>query len=128
MAKTVLLSVQQESLRFQIREFLASAGYHVLEAFTDADTTGILQESPEEVDLLLADRRIESAIGFVREVARVRRGIRVLFISGDPEDVNRMLLPDEEVGFIEKPFAWRELRTKIDDLLAPASLVASYSY
>ncbi len=109
----VLVSIASEGLRLQVVEFLNRCGLPVIEAETGLDPT------ESAIALFLTDMRVEDAPVLMREAARHRPDLRALVISGDPEYVNRELVPDLSVHFIEKPFAWCELSEKIAKLMRP---------
>jgi DNA-binding NtrC family response regulator len=116
--RTVLISIRQAPLLDQIREFLQGVGYAVVAATSDDDTLQVLNRIPQDVDLLLADTPVADAPGLARTAVTSRPGLKVLLISGDPDYVNRELMPEAAIGFIEKPFAWCSLGRTVADLLA----------
>lgn len=119
----VLVSIAAEGLRLQVVEFLNRCGLPVLEAETGSELLDIT-ENECVIALFLADMRVEDAPGLMREAARRRPDLHALVISSDPEYVNRELVPDPCVHFIEKPFAWCELGEKIARLLRPTAATA----
>lgn len=130
MAETVLISVQQAPLLDQIRDFLQHAGYAVLESASAEDTLHMLSHPWYRIDLLLADGTIREAQQLMRQAALFRPGLKVLLISGDPDYINRALMPELEIAFIEKPFAWRDLSCAIAELLTapPRSCAAAAAW
>ncbi len=122
MSYTVLLSVTQQWLLRQIREFLHGAGLSVMEAATEDVALRILCESRPEVGLLLLEASAQDAPRLARQAARCRPGMKILLLSSDPDFVNRALMPEAEVGFLEKPFAWCELKSKLDELMGDEAL------
>ncbi len=119
-AGAVLVSIAAEGLRLQVIEFLNRCGLRVLEAGTENEVLEFTEHDCA-IGLLLADARVDDAPRLVREAARRSPDIRALVISGDPECINRELVPDPCVHFIEKPFSWCELGDKIARLLRPAT-------
>ncbi|HVX66663.1 MAG TPA: hypothetical protein VHA11_08685 [Bryobacteraceae bacterium] len=117
MPHTVLLSVPQQGLLRQIRNFLGETGHQVMEASTEAAALRILDDSRSELDLLLLDAHIQDAPRLARQAALRRPRMKVLLISGEPEYIGRALIPETEIGFLEKPFAWCELKRKIDEMI-----------
>jgi DNA-binding response OmpR family regulator len=113
---TVLLAIEQWPLLEQIRRFLEADGYRVVEAAAVGTALEMLDQL-REVELLLADVPLPYAAGLAGQAVERCAGIKVLLISGEPEFVNRELVPEAEIGFIEKPFAWCELKRTIDELL-----------
>jgi DNA-binding response OmpR family regulator len=132
----VLISVQHAPLLEQIREFLRRAGHAVMVAVSAEDALQLLGGPWCNIDLLLAETPLRDAAELAREAVSRRPGVRVLLISGEPEYINRELMPELEIGFIEKPFAWRDLSEAIARLLSdgaaarncpPAALAVSFT-
>jgi FixJ family two-component response regulator len=75
---------------------------------------------PESLDLMLTDVIMPNMNGRVlhERVAEVHPRIRVVFMSGHPEDVisNHGVL-DPGVDFIQKPFSVQDLCTRVRDVL-----------
>ena len=113
---TVLLAIQQWPLLEQIRSFLEASGYRVVEAAAVGTALQILNELCD-VELLLSDAHGAHAADLASQATASRAGVKVLLISGEPDFVNRELIPQRDVGFIEKPFAWCELEHSIERLL-----------
>jgi DNA-binding NtrC family response regulator len=116
---TVLLSIPQEAVRQQISEFLADAGCRTLAAATELEAMGIAERHYGAIDVLLCDMPPYEGSRLVHALGRQHPGLKALLICGDPECINRELLPDPNVAFIEKPFAWREFKHALDTLLRP---------
>ena len=118
-AGAVLVSIAAEGLRRQIIEFLSRCGLRVLEAGAGHETARTSEHSCA-IGLLIADARVHEAPRLVREAARHNPGIQVLVISGDPAWVNREIVPDPCIHFIEKPFSWCELGDEVAGILGVA--------
>ncbi len=114
----VLLSVYYQALGEQLRTFLTGMGYVVVEAANPRETLELLEARTQKVDLLLADSSSQDAPALARQALRSRPGLKVLVISGEPGFVNRTLMPQTGIAFLEKPFAWRVLKRKLESLLA----------
>ncbi|MGE5568938.1 MAG: hypothetical protein ACM3S5_07880 [Rhodospirillales bacterium] len=118
-AGAVLVSIAAEGLRRQVIEFLSRCGLRVLE-------TGAGYEVPRTsehcgaIGLLIADARVHDVPRLLREAARHSPGIQALVISGDPAWVNREIVPDPCIHFIEKPFSWCELSDEVAGILEVA--------
>ncbi|HOK45922.1 MAG TPA: hypothetical protein PLA43_05665 [Bryobacteraceae bacterium] len=122
-AGAVLVSIAAEGLRRQIVEFLSHCGLRVLEAGAGHETP----QAPEQscsIGLLIADARVHEAPKLVREAARHHPDIQLLVISGDPPWINRELVPDPCIHFIEKPFSWCELGDEVAGILGVAAFAA----
>jgi DNA-binding response OmpR family regulator len=114
----VLLCLPNAELRCQIRRFLNELGLQVMEADEASEIEGIAAQPWSQVDLLLTDSSIHSRGGPVSEAIRLRSDLKLLVISGVPE----CKVADTRVHFIEKPFAWRELRGKLRQILKRRAL------
>ncbi len=114
MNETVLLLVHSEALRVQVRGFLGDAGVRVVEGLATSEVLDLSEQFWQGIDLLLTD----ASPALVHQA--ICRGSRTnaLVISSHPENINRELMPEPRVNFIEKPFAWRELKDKIDAVLS----------
>ncbi len=117
-AGCIVVCIAAGELRTQVTDFLSRSGFSVVETESGTD---LRKFAEREVALLLADTRIEQALNVVREAARLKQNMQVLLISGEPESINKELVPDPWVHFIEKPFAWCELHDRIAWLLRPAA-------
>jgi len=118
MPHTVLVAVPQKWLSRQIREFLREDGHRVFEAPTHETALRILEESGQEMGLLLLDAHGMDAPHLAQDAVRKAPGVKILLISSEPEYISRMLLPEVEASFLEKPFAWCALRQKIDEMMS----------
>ncbi len=107
----ILLWIRNPELRRQLSEFLVAAGYACV------DVTSPL---PPDCGLLVAEVDLEQAAVLARSAPLDRPDLRLLLVCGEPAYVGRTLTADPRVAFIEKPFAWRELRQMILELLTPS--------
>ena len=110
---TVLVSVSNQGVRDQISQFVAAAGYAVLEAEQMAQAEAVVIGARAPVAVLITDGPARGAAEFISLMSGRQRWLRALVISAHPAAVNKELIPDERVAFIEKPFAWRELNFRL---------------
>jgi DNA-binding response OmpR family regulator len=115
-APVIILSISYEALRHQLRRFLTGIGFSVREANCESDA---LDASESKVDLLLADAPFHDGLRSLQRALEAHPTLKVLLISAEPDYICRALLPNPLVEFIEKPFAWRELERKINELMSP---------
>ena len=121
--RTILLVEDEEAVRTLAREVLEEAGYVVLEAENGDRALALVERRDGPIDLLVTDV-VMPGLGGV-ELARLFAercpDAGVLFMSGyaspDParEEVGR--LPG---GFLQKPFAPRDLLASVKEVLGPA--------
>ena len=119
-SETILLIEDEEVVRGLTKKILMQAGYNVLDAKGGEEAIRMCRAYPGPIDLLLTDVVMPEISG--KEVAdrlvELRRGIRVLFMSGytDEAIVQHGVL-DASVEFLQKPFTWIGLTRKVRDVL-----------
>jgi DNA-binding response OmpR family regulator len=117
MAHAILVWIALAELRRQVSDFLCSCGFSVIVA--DARDQALeIASRLDEVRLILADSSVEDGGALVRGIGARAGTVSTLLISANPEYVNRALAPELALHFIEKPFAWRDLKNKIESVLA----------
>ena len=119
--ETILVVEDDDAVRRMTREFLAIAGYTVVEARSAADALSLLEDDNIPVDLLLTDVVMPGMKGseLGEALARIDPDMRVLYMSAYTEDavVNFGYL-GSTAAFIEKPFSPEELARKVREVLA----------
>ncbi|HYM13074.1 MAG TPA: PAS domain S-box protein [Bryobacterales bacterium] len=121
--ETILLVEDEPAVRKLTRELLSRQGYTVMEAAGGEEALRRCEESGEGIDLVLTDVILPEMSGWelAERVARLRLGIRVLYMSGYPQDTlgeQSVLRPG--TAFIQKPFSGLALaRTVREALEAP---------
>ena len=127
-AETILLVEDESEVRTLARDLLRQHGYTVLEAATPAEALEIGEHHRDPIHLLITDVVMPRMSG--REVAErllaLRPDLRVLYISGYPEDV---LAPHDLDGtdraLLAKPFTAetlaRAVRRVLDATPEPAA-------
>ncbi|MEW6427951.1 MAG: ATP-binding protein [Thermodesulfobacteriota bacterium] len=117
----ILLVEDEENLRTFASELLRRFGYSVLTADDGEKAMEIFCEHRKDIGLLILDLVLPKKYGYEvwREVSRLRPGIRVLFISGYPVDMNSLgaTVPPGKGDFLAKPFSAQDLLAKIRDIL-----------
>src|SRR3981189_3835607 len=104
-AETILLVDDHASARNSIQRVLQHAGYHVLPASCAKRALKIFAESPDSVDLLIADWMMPYMNGrdLAEKLHQQKPGLKVLLISGYHD--RRDGRPAAFVNLIRKPFA-----------------------
>lgn len=105
--ETVLLVEDEEGVRELVRDFLALAGYHVLEATLPSEADRISREFDGDIPLLVTDVVMPEMSGLELSARlRVQRpDLQVMYMSGFPEPTageNGATAPGAH--FISKPF------------------------
>jgi PAS domain S-box-containing protein len=118
--ETVLLVEDNDQVRNLAREVLRRQGYTVLSAKDGIEALNLAESHDGPVHLLLTDVVMPGMNGreLYARAAVLRPGLKVLFMSGYPEDViaHRGVL-DEGVRFVQKPFSVQSLAAKVRETL-----------
>lgn len=114
--ETILLVEDEAGVRHLAREILRRSGYRVLEAADGYEAIRLFREQGQAVDLLLTDviMPLMSGRELAEQLMAMRKGIRVLYMSGYTDDVIAYcgeLGP--EADFMQKPFAPDVLARKV---------------
>jgi two-component system cell cycle sensor histidine kinase/response regulator CckA len=124
-AETVLLVEDEAAVRSIVCTTLTRSGYSVLEAPNGDVAMHISASHQGRIHLLLTDLVMPGMSGreVAREMAILRPGIRILFMSGHTGDnvVAREVL-EREAAFLQKPFAPDDLARTVRAVLdAPST-------
>jgi CheY-like chemotaxis protein len=119
-SETVLLVEDEDMVRNMTRLVLERCGYTVLEARqgVEALTVGAAHDGP--LDLVLTDAVMPEMGGLelVRRLTAVRRGLKVLFMSGYTDDRGLLeQLAHDETHVLQKPFTPASLSRKVRQVL-----------
>ncbi|HYN44247.1 MAG TPA: ATP-binding protein, partial [Thermoanaerobaculia bacterium] len=121
---TVLLAEDEPAVRMLVREALVRGGFRVLEAEDGEEALAVSRGHDGVVDLLLTDVVMPNLGG--KELAACllveRPGIRVLFMSGYPNDARELgALAGSTGDLLRKPFSLKELVERARAALRSAS-------
>jgi two-component system cell cycle sensor histidine kinase/response regulator CckA len=106
-----------------VRQFAVRAlkrqGYTVLEASDGVEALDIVNANEEEIDLVLSDVLMPEMDGptLFKELRKTRPDLKVIFVSGYPNDAFREALGTDDFAFLPKPFTLKELATKVKEEL-----------
>jgi CheY-like chemotaxis protein len=118
--ETILVVEDEEALRNVAKRILGAAGYTVLTAANGGEALLTCEQHPTEIHLVLTDVVMPKMSGrvFVERLAKVRPGIRVLYMSGYTDDaiVHHGVL-DAGTHFLGKPFTSADLTRKVREAL-----------
>lgn len=113
---TVLVVEDQQYVRDYVVNALRVFGYRVIQAASVGEAIPVFEQEQGGVDLVLTDVVMPDRSGreLVDELERLQPGIKVLFMSGYPDDI----IADQGVleggaEFIQKPFSPHQLATKV---------------
>ncbi len=118
--ETVLVVEDAEDLREVVGRILTDAGYRVIVAASGPDAVKAAQAHADHIDLLLTDVVMPHMLGpeLAEQIAAMRPGLRVLFMSGYAEPMlgsSGTLEPG--VMLIEKPFTAPVLLARVREVL-----------
>ena len=118
--QSVLVLEDNAEVRELTVAMLESIDYRVIEA-ADADAARQIVESGANIDLVLSDVILPGGTSgpeFARELRQREPGIKVIFMSGYPEDADEGgSLSDAGGVLLNKPFYLRQLATAMRDAL-----------
>ncbi|MCP4339143.1 MAG: response regulator [Desulfobulbaceae bacterium] len=118
--KTILLVEDEPIVLEMVTRLLEFMGYHVFATSDAHEAIAMAQEQAGNLDLLLTDVIMPEMNGDVLAQKLLARdpALKCLFMSGYTADVitHRGLL-DEDINFIQKPFAIDNLKSKLQEVL-----------
>ena len=117
----VLIDEDDESIMFVLGEYLAGLGYRVLKAINGKEACEILATKPH-LDLMVTHSRLPGGISGVQiaePALKVRPELKVIFISGYPQEILDCNSPiTRNAPILAKPFDLDTLQEHIQRLLA----------
>jgi CheY-like chemotaxis protein len=120
-----LLVEDEPVVRSWIHAELEKSGYNLLEASDGADALLIAELHQGDIDLVVTDVVMPRINGpeLVKELHRLRPGVKVLYMSGYPEPFLRTPteLPPGRI-YLQKPFPMTTLLDMIRELLGETSI------
>ncbi len=116
----VLLVEDEDVVRSFAVRALTRQGYDVLEASDGQEALDIVAEHNGEIDIVVTDVVMPEMDGptMFRELRKTNPSIKVIFVSGYPNEAFRETLGSEEVAFLPKPFSLPQLAEKVKQELA----------
>ena len=118
---SILVVEDELSLRTMIGSYLSGLGYTVLEASGPAEAMSLAQANG--IDLLLTDMVMPGGCGenVASSLSALHKDLKVIFMSGYAEHAAvDHALKHRGAVFMHKPFRFKDLAVKINDLLGPA--------
>jgi CheY-like chemotaxis protein len=110
--ETILLVEEEPSVRQLAQPHLKRMGYTLLKADSITEAIRICSEYSDPIHLLLADIALPgmSGIELYANLREIRTEMKAIFISGHSLDsMAKHNVPDEGIGFIQKPFTGNDL-------------------
>ncbi len=117
--ETVLLVEDQQGIRELVQEFLKRKGYSVLCASDGHEALAIAKEYADKIDLVVTDLIMPNMGGqeVARHLTQAHPGMKVLFMSGNPDQVSLGNSTDSPDAVLQKPFPLEALLHKIRRIL-----------
>jgi two-component system cell cycle sensor histidine kinase/response regulator CckA len=119
-AETILLVEDEARVRKLIVDVLTARGYRVLEATRGEEALRLSRLHQGAIDLMVVDVVMPEISGpeLVRQIAPVRPGTHVLYISGyTDEAIVHHGIPESGAAFLQKPFLPDALARKVREVL-----------
>ena len=122
--ETILLVEDEETVRALSDRALSALGYTVLAAPGGAAALRVAERHPGVIHLALTDVVMPGISGreLVRQLAAIRPGVKVLYISGySDEAIKQHGVLDPGTAFLQKPFTPDRLAGKVREVLDAAN-------
>ena len=119
-AETILLVEDEARVRKLIVDVLTDRGYKVLEATRGREALRLAKTHEGKISLAVVDVVMPEMSGpdLIRQMARVRPRMRVLYISGYTEEAMvHHGIPESGIAFLQKPFLPDALAQKVREVL-----------
>jgi two-component system cell cycle sensor histidine kinase/response regulator CckA len=119
-SETVLVVEDEEVVRRLAVRILKKQGYKVLEAPNSGEAFLVCENHKEPIDLILTDVVMPRMGGpeFIGRLRQIRQDFKVVYMSGyTDEAVVFHGVREGEMAFIQKPFTFEDLSTKVREVL-----------
>jgi len=116
---TVLIVDDVVAAREIARLYLEEAGYSVLLAADGSECVELFREHAEKINAVVLDYAMPGMTGdeTLRELLKIRSDVSVVLSSGyGEEDVQEHLATQPYAGFIQKPYRFATLISKLEEL------------
>jgi two-component system cell cycle sensor histidine kinase/response regulator CckA len=116
----VLLVEDEDVVRSFAVRALTRQGYEVLEASDGQEALDLVAANDGQIDIVVTDVVMPEMDGptMFRELRKTNPSIKVIFVSGYPNEAFRETLGSEDVAFLPKPFSLPQLAEKVKQELA----------
>ena len=116
----VLLVEDEDAVRNFAKRALERQGYEVLEASTGVEALDLMETDGDRVDVVVSDVVMPEMDGptLLTNLRKRWPDIKVIFVSGYPDDAFRKSLADgEQFEFLAKPFRLPQLAAKVKEVI-----------
>ncbi len=116
----VLLVEDEEVVRNFAARALKRQGYKVLEAASGVEALEVMEKHKGKVDIVVSDVVMPEMDGptLLKELRKKNPDLKIIFVSGYPNDAFKAALGDENFAFLPKPFSLPQLAAKVKEELS----------
>jgi two-component system, cell cycle sensor histidine kinase and response regulator CckA len=115
----VLLVEDEEVVRNFAARALKRQGYKVLEAASGIEALEVMDKNKGKIDIVVSDVVMPEMDGptLLKELRKKNPNLKIIFVSGYPNDAFKASLGEEEFSFLPKPFSLPQLAAKVKEEL-----------
>ena len=116
----VLLVEDEEVVRNFAARALKRQGYKVLEAASGVEALEVMEKNKGKIDIVVSDVVMPEMDGptLLKELRKTNPDLKIIFVSGYPNDAFKAALGDENFAFLPKPFSLPQLAAKVKEELS----------
>ena len=116
----VLLVEDEEVVRNFAARALKRQGYKVLEAASGIEALEVMEKNKGKIDIVVSDVVMPEMDGptLLKELRKKNPNLKIIFVSGYPNDAFKASLGEEEFSFLPKPFSLPQLAAKVKEELS----------
>lgn len=116
----VLLVEDEPDVRHFATRALRRQGYQVIEAADGLEALELMAANEGEIDIVVSDVVMPEMDGpaLFKELRKRNPSIKVIFVSGYPNEAFRETMGSDDFAFLPKPFSLPQLAAKVKDELA----------
>ncbi len=115
----VLLVEDEEVVRNFAARALKRQGYKVLEAASGIEALEVMEKNKGKIDIVVSDVVMPEMDGptLLKELRKKNPTLKIIFVSGYPNDAFKASLGEEDFAFLPKPFSLPQLAAKVKEEL-----------
>ncbi len=116
----VLLVEDEEVVRNFAARALKRQGYKVLEAGSGVEALEVMEKNKGKIDIVVSDVVMPEMDGptLLKELRKKNPDLKIIFVSGYPNDAFKASIGDADFAFLPKPFSLPQLAAKVKEELA----------
>ena len=117
--RVLLVEDETEVRQFAVRA-LKRQGYQVLEAADGVEALDLMAANEGKIDIVVSDVVMPEMDGpaLFKELRKRNPSIKVIFVSGYPNEAFRETMGSDDFAFLPKPFSLPQLAAKVKEELA----------